>query len=201
MKKEPVKDFYVSAETKPAEIAARLLEAGGFTGRKFAEAAHVLAEMWNDEEARIVLSFPAALVATGTRGILLQLLRDRLVDLVITTCGTLDHDIARSYGEYYRGEFELDDVEVERKGYHRLGSVLVPKKGYGPLIEEKMQEWLEEIYARGDRSITSYQLAWFIGEKIGREDSLLYWANINKIPIIVPGLSDGAVGSQIWLFW
>ena len=28
----------------------------------------------------------------------------------------------------------------------------------------------------------------------------LYWAHKNKIPVIVPGIVDGAVGSQVWLF-
>ena len=28
----------------------------------------------------------------------------------------------------------------------------------------------------------------------------MYWAHKNEIPIIVPGIVDGAVGSQIWFF-
>jgi deoxyhypusine synthase len=38
---------------------------------------------------------------------------------------------------------------------------------------------------------------------IGRtlnESSFLYWAYKNKIPVIVPGVVDGAVGNQIWIF-
>ena len=38
-----------------------------------------------------------------------------------------------------------------------------------------------------------------IGENLG-EGSFLYWAYKNNIPVIVPGIVDGAVGSQIWLF-
>lgn len=32
------------------------------------------------------------------------------------------------------------------------------------------------------------------------ESSFLYWAHKNDIPVIVPGIVDGAVGSQIWFF-
>ena len=32
------------------------------------------------------------------------------------------------------------------------------------------------------------------------ENSFLYWAFKNDVPVIVPGIMDGAVGSQIWLF-
>ena len=38
-----------------------------------------------------------------------------------------------------------------------------------------------------------------IGKHLG-ENSFLYWAYKNNVPVIVPGIVDGAVGSQIWLF-
>jgi deoxyhypusine synthase len=40
----------------------------------------------------------------------------------------------------------------------------------------------------------------YIGSKL-EESSFLYWAHKNKIPVIVPGIVDGAVGNQIWLFY
>ena len=36
--------------------------------------------------------------------------------------------------------------------------------------------------------------------EIPSKSSILYWANRNNIPVFVPGLTDGAVGSQLWLF-
>jgi deoxyhypusine synthase len=38
-----------------------------------------------------------------------------------------------------------------------------------------------------------------IGSHLG-EDSFLYWAYKNNVKVIVPGIVDGAVGSQIWMF-
>ncbi len=195
-----VRDFEVKASDTPADIARGLLGAGGFAGRSFAEAAQAIAGMWSDPEARIMLSFPAAMMATGIRGVLIQLVRDRLVDLVVTTCGTLDHDIARAFGEYYEGDFTLDDEEVERRGYHRLGSVLVPKEGYGELVEEKVQGILEELYSGGVRRISTVELVWEIGRRMGDRNSLARWAYENRIPVVIPGPMDGAVGLQLWMF-
>ncbi|MFP3136800.1 MAG: deoxyhypusine synthase [Nitrososphaeria archaeon] len=197
---ERVEDFQVGPADVPATIASKMLRAGGFAGRSFAEAAQAMAEMWSDPDARIMLSFPAALMATGVRGVLVQMVRDRLVDLVVTTCGTLDHDIARTLGSYYRGDFNLDDEEVKRRGYHRLGSVLVPTSDYGELVEEKMQQILEDMYAGGARSISTVELSWEIGKRLNDESSLLYWAHLNRIPVVVPGPMDGAVGLQLWMF-
>lgn len=31
-------------------------------------------------------------------------------------------------------------------------------------------------------------------------NSILYWCSENGVPMYVPGIMDGAVGSQLWLF-
>ena len=146
------------------------------------------------------LSFPAAIAATGTRGILVDMVKEGMVDVIVTTCGTLDHDIARTLGAYYEGSFEMDDPDLRRRGYHRLGNVLVPLEGYGPLIERRMQALLSRIYQSGTRSVTTEQLCTEIGRDLKRNDSLLYWAQKKQVPVFVPGITDGAVGSQLWLF-
>ena len=55
------------------------------------------------------LSFVAAIVSTGARGIIRDMLKNNMFQCVITTCGALDHDIARTYEKYFAGEFEIDD--------------------------------------------------------------------------------------------
>jgi deoxyhypusine synthase len=146
------------------------------------------------------LSFPAAIMATGSRGVLIDMVREGLVDVIVTTCGTLDHDIARTLGDYYEGGFEMDDSKLRRAGYHRLGNVLVPLRDYGPLIEKEMQPLMARLYNEEKKSVTSEELSAEIGRDLGSERSLLYWAQRKKIPVFVPGLTDGAVGSQLWLF-
>lgn len=164
------------------------------------EVSRNLDAMCRREECVKFLSFPAAIVATGTRGVLVDMVKEGLVDVIVTTCGTLDHDIARTLGDYYEGSFEMNDAVLRKRGYHRLGNVLVPLQGYGPLIETRMQSLLSRIYQSGTRSVTTEQLSLEIGRDLNRNDSLLYWAQKRKVPVFVPGITDGAVGSQLWLF-
>jgi deoxyhypusine synthase len=70
---------------------------------------------------------------------------------------------------------------------------------YGPLIEEKMSAFLEEEYQKGVREMTTAEICKMIGKHLD-EDSFLYWAYKNDIDVVVPGIMDGAVGSQIWMF-
>jgi len=155
--------------------------------------------MIEDKKCLKFLSFVGAVTSTGLRGIITDMIKNKMFDVVITTCGALDHDIARYFSNYLEGSFTLDDNELADKHIHRLGNVLVPMESYGPLIEEKMQSFLDKAYKEGRKEMSTADITKMIGENLG-EGSFLYWAYKNKIPVVVPGVMDGAVGSQIWLF-
>ena len=63
-------------------------------------------------------------------------IKNKWFDVVITTCGALDHDVARYFSNYKEGSFTLDDKKLAAQKIHRLGNILVPFKSYGPLFEE-----------------------------------------------------------------
>jgi deoxyhypusine synthase len=63
-----------------------------------------------------------------------------------------------------------------------------------------MQPILNEIYDSGGRELCTREIIEEFGKRITDKNSIIYWANRNKIPIYVPGITDGAFGSQIWLF-
>ncbi|UCG44828.1 MAG: deoxyhypusine synthase [Candidatus Bathyarchaeota archaeon] len=194
-----VEDFKIAESIDSVGILEQMSVIGGFQGNKVAEAVQVLERMIKDEAALNFLAFPACLVATGIRGVFAEMIRRGWFDIIVTTCGTLDHDLARSYGDYYEGSFNLSDEDVKRRGFSRLGNVLVPDKVYAELVEKHLQEFLTEIYQEGTEWAT-YELVWELGKRLKREDSLIYLATKNKIPVIVPGITDGMVGYQLWLF-
>ena len=194
-----VKDFEIGKSGDPEEILRQMEDLGGFQGSKVAKAVNILEEMIKDRESLNFLSFPACLVATGLRGILREMVKRNWFDLVITTCGTLDHDLARSWGDYYEGSFELNDEEVKRKGYSRLGNVLVPDEVYARQVERNVQTFLAEIH-KEKGELATYELVWEFGKRLKARDSIIYWATKNKIPIIVPGITDGMIGYQLWMF-
>jgi len=195
----PVKDIDISKETDVGKIFGELSQAGGFEATNLSTGFEILHEMISDKECLRFVSFVAAVVSTGLRVIIRDMMKDKLFDVAITTCGALDHDIARHFSDYREGSFTMDDRELAGQDVHRLGNVLVPMDSYGPLIEEKMQAFLEEEYQKGTREMSTAGITRMIGKHLG-EDSFLYWAYKNEIPVVVPGIVDGAVGSQIWMF-
>lgn len=198
-----VEDVRVDDAPSLDTLVRRLEAGGGFSAKEVAEGVDVLARILADREMTRFLSFPADIVATGTRGVLATLVRDGYVDAVITTCGTLDHDLARSFRSYYHGAWDLDDADLHRRHLYRLGNLVIPEANYGTIVERKMRGILDRLWAGGTRALSTRALAAAIGEAIPPKErsSILRAAVDRKVPVVVPGITDGAVGSQVWLYW
>jgi deoxyhypusine synthase len=196
-----VKDYDVDVNSDFKHILSNMNDSGGFEGRNLANGITILQNMMNEKNCTKFLSFVGSLISTGNRGIVRDMIKNKMFDCVITTCGSLDHDIARSFSYYYEGDFRLDDNLLLNKNIHRLGNILVPNKNYGPLIENKLQPILQNLYdkTKSSKEFSPSEIIKYIGSNLN-ESSFLYWAFKNDIPIFVPGIVDGAVGNQIWLF-
>ena len=206
----PVMDYSFSQIGDVSSLIDQMANAGGFSATKLAHARDVLIEAIEKSKHDGVLnwlSFPACLCATGTRGFFVEAIKRKAYNVIITTCGTLDHDIARTYQAYYHGAFELDDVKLGEQGLNRLGNVIVPNECYGEILEQSVLPWLAEIEQERKelnpenpwRGFGSVELCWAFGDRITDESSLLYWAAKHRIPIIIPGLSDGSIGAQLFM--
>ena len=195
----PVKDIEINSSTSIEKIFEELSKSGGFEAVNLSDGLEILSDMISDEKCLKFISFVGAVISTGLRGIIKDMIKNNWFNVAITTCGALDHDIARHYSHYKEGSFTMDDGELADQNIHRLGNILVPMESYGPLIEEKMQAFLEEEYQKGVKEMSSAEICKMIGRHLG-EDSFLHWAFKNNVKVIVPGIVDGAVGSQIWMF-
>jgi deoxyhypusine synthase len=198
--RDAVEDYDFSRSMSVNDLVLQMGKAWGFTAGKIAVGVDILQRMLDEKGCVKFLSFTGNLVATGTRGALRELVKRRLVDVVITTCGTLDHDVARSWKKYYRGSFVMNDAKLHEENINRLGNVLVPNESYGAVIEQKIQGLLSELWQEGVREVSSSELCREIGGRVCNESSILYWAARNNVPVYVPGITDGAVGYQAWIF-
>jgi deoxyhypusine synthase len=200
MLKESIKDYEFKEEMSVNDLVSQMEEAWGFTVGKLAVGVKILENMIQTKNCTKFLSFTGNLVATGTRGVFRELVKRKLVDVVVTTCGTIDHDMARCWKNYYKGSFVMNDAKLHRQGLNRLGNVLVPNDSYGLIIEEKMQKLLQDLWREEKKEVSGSQLCREIGLRCCNESSILYWAAQNRIPVYAPGITDGAVGYQTWLF-
>jgi len=210
-----VEDLRVSPGMTADELLKALGRSGGFSARDVATAADILEQMFRgkmrsaagEDGCYNFLSFPSNLMATGCRGVLVELVRRGWIDAVVTTAGTLAMDIIRSSRDFYHGSFFMDDVELHDMGIYRLGNILLPSESYGAVVEAWVQPMLEELYKKGNehsgaghREFSSRELAHEVGIRLDDDDSLLSWCARMEVPVFVPGVTDGAFGSQLWQF-
>jgi deoxyhypusine synthase len=193
----------VDVKVCPDMTVSQLVDAfgnmGGFMAPRLGQASQILKEMM-EEKATVFLSFTGNLVSTGLRGVLAQMVRSGIVGAIITTCGALDHDLARAHGaRYASGEFEYDDVMLNELEIHRLGNVFIPLEDYGPLIEKVMRSALPEI-TKGRDSLSPSELAREFGARIMDKDSILKAAYERNVPIYVPGIVDGSFGTNLFFY-
>lgn len=181
-----------------SELIDQMGDSGGFSASHLATGRDIVQAMLSDADCTSFLSFPACIVSTGLRGALAQFTPD--FDVLITTCGTLDHDLARAWGGgYYKGSFELNDVELHKSEVYRLGNILIPNDSYGVTLEKGMNSILKELVAE-KKEWGARELIHEFGKRIDDPGSILHQAAKHDIPIYVPGITDGAFGTNLLMF-
>ena len=204
MQKIPIKDFRIRDKISTNKLIKQMYESGGFSVKKVAIGVDIIERMAKEKNCIKFLSFPACICATGTRGIIKELIKRKLFDVIITTAGTLDHDLARVWKNYYHGSFNVDDKQLHKQKINRLGNIFIPNDCYGKILEQKMQPVLSEL-GKTKQKWSTKELVWEFGKHLEKEknrnDSIIYWSWKNKIPMFIPGITDGAFGSHIWMYY
>ena len=85
--------------------------------------------------------------------------------------------------------------------------MVVPNECYGEILERVVLPWLgevdEERTSENEENpwigFGSVELCWALGDRIEDETSILHWIAKHRIPMVVPGLTDGSIGSQLFM--
>ncbi|MEK0330093.1 MAG: deoxyhypusine synthase family protein, partial [Nitrosopumilus sp.] len=111
----PVKDIEIDSNTSIEKIFDELSKSGGFESVNLSNGLEILTEMISDKQCLRFISCVASVMSTGLRGIIKDMIKNKWFDVVMTTCGALDHDIARHFSHYNEGSFTMDDKELADK--------------------------------------------------------------------------------------
>ena len=199
--KRPVRDIKLKKDMRVSELAAAMDSVGGFSAQHMIDGIKITRRMLDDKGSFNFLSFPADIISTGLRGVMANAVK--YFDAIITTGGTLDHDIARSVGgKYSVGTFNADDRELHKIGVYRLGNVFIENKEYGQRLEDAFEEIMGDIYRAPDykKEYSASELAYEFGKRIKDNGSIVRQAYLNNVPIFNPGILDGAFGTQLTMF-
>jgi len=173
----------------------------GFQATNLKKAIDVIKEM-RKEKAKIFLAFTSNMISSGLREAICYLVKNKLVDVLVTTAGGVEEDVIKSLKPFVLGDFSAPGSMLLENGINRTGNIFVPNDRYY-LFEKKFVPFLEKIYLKQqklERPLSCEEFLFDLGEHVGHKESILYWAWKNKIPFFCPAITDGALGDMIYFF-
>lgn len=170
----------------------------GFQSVELKKASEVIVKM-KKENARIFLTFTSNMVTSGLRGFFAQLIHLKIPGVIVTTVGGIEEDIMKAKGEKFAiGNFDADDVELHEQGINRVGNLRIENESYMH-FEDILKPILDKLYEKQKRWPVS-ELLKEIGLMINDENSILYQAAKNDVPVFCPAITDGSFGFHLYLF-
>ncbi|MCR6668507.1 MAG: deoxyhypusine synthase [archaeon YNP-WB-040] len=198
--RDKVVDIRVCKTKSARDIVEMYGLMGGFSSKFVYDAYKILVEMFSDKDCKVFLSFTANLLATGLRGVISELIEKGFIDVIITTGGSVDHDVARALGgSYYHGDFSYDDAFLKEHGIFRLGNILIPQDSYGVIIEKFTWNLLDELTKV--KSVWSVrELLSEVGARLNDDNSFLRQAYLRGVPVYIPGIVDSCFGTSLLMY-
>jgi deoxyhypusine synthase len=193
--KQPIKHAKITHDMTVSQLVDSFSGCAFGAGR-LSEAADIYREMVNDRECTKFFGLAGAMVPAGMRRIVSDLIRDRDIDILVTTGANLVHDIIESLGlHHYKGTDVTDDVELKHQAINRIYDVFLPEEHFAKL-EERLQPMFRELPDK--LSIT--ELLSHIGSKLDDDNSILKSAYDTGVPVYCPAIQDSIIGLQAWLY-
>lgn len=172
-----------------------------YSARDLSRAAEIYNRMVRDQECGILLCLAGSLVNAGLKKVFSELIRRHMVDAVVSTgANIVDQDFFEALGfRHYLGlerfKAGLDDEELRRLNIDRI---------YDTLIDEEELRLCDETVRRiadglEPKPYSSREFIYEMGrylEQAGRaaEESIVYQAYRNELPIFCPAFSDSSAG-------
>lgn len=170
----------------------------GYQSIELAKASEVIVKM-KKANTKIFLTFTSNMVTSGLRGFFAQLIQIGMANIIVTTVGGIEEDIMKASGEKFKvGTFDSDDVELHEQGVNRVGNLQINTESYMK-FEDLILPLLTKLYDKQKRWAVS-DLLREIGLTLNDENSILYQAAKNDVPIFCPAITDGSFGFHLYLF-
>ncbi|MCS7145048.1 MAG: deoxyhypusine synthase family protein, partial [Archaeoglobaceae archaeon] len=126
----------------------------GFQGRKLGEAFEIWLEMLKEEKITILMGLAGAMVPAGMRKIITWFIRNRFIDVMVSTGANLFHDIHEALGfKHYLGKEFVNDEELFTEGIDRIYDVFAHEKEFN-----KIDFLISEIFEESEGILSSREI-------------------------------------------
>jgi deoxyhypusine synthase len=156
-----------------------------------------------EDKAFIFLSATSNMVSSGNREIIKYLVKHKMIHALSMSAGAVEEDIIKCFKPFVLGSFDIAGRTLFDKGVGRIGNIFAPYDRY-LYFEKFMNPFFDRLYTdmQSGKIFTPSELIKELGREIEKEEkheeSILYWAYKNNIPIFSPALTDGSLGDLMY---
>jgi deoxyhypusine synthase len=184
----------------------------GIGGQDVHHAVDVYAEMLERDDVTNFFGLAGAMVPTGMRAVVEDLIRDGHIDALVTTGANLTHDAIEAIGgKHHHGEAHAEgmserehDEQLRDEQVDRIYNVYLPQEHFA-LFENHLRE---HVFPDVDRTVTIQEFTAKLGEAnaeineaedVDESPGIAAAAAENDVPIYVPAIQDSVLGLQAWM--
>jgi deoxyhypusine synthase len=197
---EPVKHIQINGKLSVDELIQQFKNSGSFGAGRLSTACDIYERMVRDKECTIYLALAGAVVPAGMRSLIAKLIRERFIDVLVSTGANMVHDAIEAVGgHHYKGHWIVDDNMLYKQNIYRIYDIFVSEDDFLRL-DHRLVDIYDEIAAeKAGKGISSSEFTFELGKRLNDPDSILRAAYESKVPIFLPALRDSEFGYAYWL--
>ena len=167
--------------------------------RNLGTAAHIWERMLNDpKRPTIFLGLTGPLIAAGLRNVIASLVRNRMVDVIVSTGAIIYQDFLYAIGgQHCHGFVNANNKKLRQLRINRIYDVFTD--------DLKFEEADNEIHLFADKlkpgNYSSRQFLFELAKDVKDENSILKACKDTNVPIFVPALNDSSIGIGLTKYW
>ena len=176
----------------------------GFQASELGKAIEITKAMIR-EDVPIMVACTSNIVSSGLRDVLRYLVKHKKVHVLVTSSGAIEEDIMKTFMPFRLGDFHVKGKTLLDAGIGRIGNIFTTNEHYLRLedfMRKVFAQLLEKQQETKDPASPS-EIIKVLGEMLDtdqKEESIVYWAAKNNIPIYCPGFTDGSIGDLLYFF-
>jgi deoxyhypusine synthase len=199
-KKDFLKDIVQHIDIKEHNVIKLVdsMEKMAFSARDLSRAANIYDRMLNDKDCTVILTLAGSLFSAGLKKVVYDMIANNMVDAIVSTGAVMvDQDFFEALGfKHYLGTPFVDDNVMRDLHIDRIYDTFIDEDELR-ICDETTQKIFDSLE---HRPYSSREILWNFGKYLEDnggpkvDDSVIYAAYKNNVPIFVPAFSDCSAG-------
>jgi deoxyhypusine synthase len=175
-----------------------MLGGGSYQGRELGRALHVYDRMLETKTV-IFLALAGAMIPAGMRGLIVDLLEERMIDGIVSTGANVIHDIVETMGQphYAIDPTTVNDATLGELKLNRVYDTIMPEAGF-----VEAEHLLLDLFGELDAShaYNSRELVHFLGRRLsekGMGTGMVTTVARLNLPLYIPAIADSELGIDL----